>query len=120
MHVLAGPELSKPQAYSPYVEDLKNENRPRKARTDGPVKCRERLGGVLKWYALPRGFPPYKTVYDWFAKWTKSGLWGRILKRLNESGYASVCGSRAGVQRRHHRESVGHSTSCVAFAYSTT
>lgn len=52
---------------------------------------RDIVNGILyslrtgcQWHALPKDYPPYKTVYDWFLKWTKSGFWGRVLKRLNE------------------------------------
>ena len=30
------------------------------------------------WRYLPRSFPPWKTVYDYFRKWRMSGLWQRI------------------------------------------
>jgi putative transposase len=36
-----------------------------------------------QWYALPKDYPPYKTVYGWFRTWRKNGLWGRVLNRLN-------------------------------------
>ena len=67
---------------------------PRRKRRGGrpPLHSkRDIVNGILyslrtgcQWYALPKDYPPYKTVYDWFLKWTKSGLWGRILQRLNE------------------------------------
>jgi putative transposase len=27
---------------------------------------------------LPRDFPPWKTVYDWFRKWRIDGTWERL------------------------------------------
>jgi putative transposase len=66
---------------------------PRAKRRGRPSKHSKKgiVNGILyvvrtgcQWYALPNDYPPYKTVYDWFAKWTRSGLWGRLLKRLNE------------------------------------
>ena len=67
---------------------------PRRKRRGGrpPLHSkRDIVNGILyslrterQWYSLPKDDPPYKTVYDWFLKWTKSGFWGRVLKRLNE------------------------------------
>ena len=31
------------------------------------------------WQMLPHDFPPYKTVYDYYAKWEKDGTAGRGL-----------------------------------------
>jgi putative transposase len=38
------------------------------------------------WRLLPRDFPPWKTVYDWFRKWRIDGTW----ERLNALSCASV------------------------------
>jgi putative transposase len=37
-----------------------------------------------QWRALSKDFPPHQTVYDWFRKWTRNGLWGRINERLRQ------------------------------------
>ena len=36
------------------------------------------------WRLLPHDFPPWKTVYDYFRTWTRSGLWETILRCLRE------------------------------------
>ena len=33
---------------------------------------------------LPRDFPPWKTVYDWFRKWRIDGTWERLNAELRE------------------------------------
>ena len=37
-----------------------------------------------KWRNLPNDFPPWKTVYHHFAKWSKEGLWENINLNLAE------------------------------------
>jgi len=32
----------------------------------------------IKWRALPHDFPPHQTVYGYFRKWVKTGLWQQI------------------------------------------
>jgi putative transposase len=34
------------------------------------------------WRALPRDFPPWKTVYNWFAAWRDDGTWAILLETL--------------------------------------
>jgi len=36
------------------------------------------------WRMLPKGFPPWKTVYSYFWTWTRSGLWAQINAALVE------------------------------------
>jgi putative transposase len=36
------------------------------------------------WRLLPREFPPWKTVYDWFRKWRIDGTWERLNAELRE------------------------------------
>ena len=58
--------------------------------TDGPACDPEMLDGILwilrtgaPWRDLPRErFGPWKTVYDYFSNWRKSGVFDRILKAL--------------------------------------
>lgn len=47
------------------------------------------LDGILhalanggRWRSMPERFGPWQTVYDRFRKWTREGLWDRILDRL--------------------------------------
>jgi putative transposase len=36
------------------------------------------------WRLLPKDFPPWKTVYDWFRKWRIDGTWERLNTELRE------------------------------------
>src|SRR3712207_5174412 len=36
------------------------------------------------WRLLPRDFPPWKTVYDWFRKWRIDGTWERLNAELRQ------------------------------------
>jgi len=36
------------------------------------------------WRLLPREFPPWKTVYDWFRKWRIDGTWERLNTELRD------------------------------------
>jgi putative transposase len=36
------------------------------------------------WRLLPRDFPPWKTVYDWFRRWRIDGTWKRLNAELRE------------------------------------
>lgn len=38
----------------------------------------------IVWEALPHDFPPYKTVYDYFRKLNRQGVWTRIADELRE------------------------------------
>ncbi len=35
-----------------------------------------------QWFLLPENFPPYKTVYHYFRKWSQNGLWELICKKI--------------------------------------
>src|SRR5579872_791350 len=35
-----------------------------------------------QWRQLPADFPPWRTVYGYFAEWGKSGVWKRIHRKL--------------------------------------
>ena len=35
-----------------------------------------------RWRNIPADFGPWQTVYDRFRKWCRTGLWDRILRRL--------------------------------------
>jgi putative transposase len=36
------------------------------------------------WRLLPRDFPPWKTVYDWFRRWRIDGTWERLNAELRK------------------------------------
>ena len=38
----------------------------------------------ITWEALPHDFPPYKTVYDYFYKLNRQGIWPMILDQLRQ------------------------------------
>lgn len=40
------------------------------------------------WRDLPQRFGPWETVYDRFRRWTREGLWDKILKRLQAKRHA--------------------------------
>src|SRR5919112_3134414 len=44
------------------------------------------------WRLLPREYPPWKTVYDWFRKWRIDGTWERLNAVLRE--HLRVCSGR--------------------------
>jgi len=60
------------------------------ARVGRPAEDpREMLDGILwilrtgaPWRDLPERFGPWKTVYDYYSHWRKSGVFDRILERL--------------------------------------
>jgi putative transposase len=37
-----------------------------------------RVDNGCKWRALPHDFPPHQTVYDYFRRWVRTGLWQKI------------------------------------------
>jgi transposase len=41
-----------------------------------------RVGGA--WAALPHDLPPYRTVFYYFSKWRKCGVWKKIHDKLHE------------------------------------
>jgi transposase len=36
------------------------------------------------WRDLPKRFGPWKSVYTRFRRWTRQGIWGRVLEKLAE------------------------------------
>jgi putative transposase len=57
-------------------------------RLHGLRKILDAVFYVLKsgcpWRMLPREFPPWKTVYDWFRRWRIDGTWERLNAELHE------------------------------------
>jgi len=61
------------------LPDAKPGGRPRSVNVReilNAIFYRERSG--CAWDMLPHDFPPTKTVYDYFNKWSKDGTWERI------------------------------------------
>jgi transposase len=63
---------------------------PENGRRGGQWKDHRRMiDGILwalsdggRWRNLPGRFGPWQSVYDRFRRWTRRGLWGRILRHL--------------------------------------
>lgn len=69
------------------VERLIPHRRARTGRKPRPV--REMLNGIFwilrtgaPWRDLPERFGPWQTVYDYFARWRREGVFDRILAKL--------------------------------------
>ena len=69
----------------PHLPEPAREGRP---RLHGLRAILDAVFYVLKsgcpWRLLPREFPPWKTVYDWFRKWRIDGTWERLNAELRE------------------------------------
>jgi putative transposase len=57
------------------------EKHPRRSLVDGILYV---VKTGCQWHLLPRDFPPYKTVFHYYAKWAREGLWSLIHERLRE------------------------------------
>jgi putative transposase len=70
---------------SPHLPEPTVQGRP---RIHGLRAILNALFYVLKsgcpWRLLPKDFPPWKTVYDWFRKWRIDGTWERLNAELRE------------------------------------
>lgn len=40
--------------------------------------------GGIQWKMMPKDFPHYKTVHEYFMQWCRTGLWDRILMFVNK------------------------------------
>jgi len=69
----------------PHLPEPAREGRP---RLHGLRAILDAVFYVLKsgcpWQLLPREFPPWKTVYDWFRRWRIDGTWERLNAELRE------------------------------------
>lgn len=69
----------------PHLPEPKGRGRP---RLHGSRAILDAVFYVLKsgcpWRLLPRDFPPWKTVYDWFRRWRIDGTWERLNAALRE------------------------------------
>ena len=68
---------------SPHLPEAAGWGRP---RLHGLRAILDAVFYVLKsgcsWRLLPRDFPPWKTVYDWFRRWRIDGTWERLNTEL--------------------------------------
>src|SRR5258708_11618869 len=65
--------------------------KPKQGGAPAKFERREVLNGVLyvlrtgcAWRELPHDLPPWDTVYGYFRRWTKEGLWEWIGERLRD------------------------------------
>src|SRR3989339_1394802 len=66
---------------------------PGEKSTGRPIEIdrREIIDGIFyinrsgcAWRMLPHDFPPYQTVYHYFRRWQKAGIWEQIHNALRE------------------------------------
>ena len=62
-----------------------------------PVDNRKIVNGILgilktgsPWRELKESYGPWQTVYDRFYKWSRAGLWNRILRQLQSDFQSKV------------------------------
>ena len=73
------------EVIAPFLPPARSRGRP---RTTDP---REALNAILyvtrtgcAWRMLPHDFPPWNTVYAYFQRWQRAGMWERLLEVLRE------------------------------------
>ena len=82
----------------PFLPPARTGGRPRKTDMRSVVNAifyRNRNGCI--WRALPHDFPPWRTVYNFFAAWKRDGTWKaindalrrRVRRRAGRRAYAS-------------------------------
>ena len=86
----------------PLVPPARDLGRPRKTDLREVINAifyRNRNG--CSWRALPRDFPPWRTVYNYFQRWRDDGTWGT----LNGASAVRSAGGRVRSDplRRQHR-----------------
>ncbi len=82
----------------------------------GPVRVDDRrvISGILfvlregcRWRALPDAYGPRTTVYNRFNRWSKRGLWQKLLAELVEAGAAPDLAMIDSSAVKAHRSSSG-------------
>ena len=68
-------------AIAPLFEHLRNFKRPKRELVNALLYV---LVNGIKWRNLPHDFPLWKTVYSFYSRAEKSGLWDEILQFLVE------------------------------------
>ena len=67
---------------APYVKQGKM-GRPRKHDIRSIINAiRYVMRSGCQWRLLPKNFPPWQTVYDYYLRWRKNGKWQEIHDRL--------------------------------------
>jgi putative transposase len=42
------------------------------------------LRGGIQWRMMPKEFPPWESVYDYFRRWRENGMWDKIHDELRK------------------------------------
>jgi len=66
-----------------------------------------RLREDCRWRALPEVYGPYTTVFNRYNRWSKRGLWQRILTALNEDADPPVVAMIDSTFVKAHRSAAG-------------
>jgi transposase len=53
------------------------------------------------WRLLPKDFPPWKTVYEWFRRWRIDGTWERLNTELRELSCGCALAGTLTPERSH-------------------
>ena len=72
--------------YQPSPARARLPRSPQASRFAADPRCRllRAVKSGCPWRLLPREFPPWKTVYDWFRRWRIDGTWERLNAALRE------------------------------------
>lgn len=73
------------------VSDLLPKQKRRKDGKGRPRRnAREVMSGIVyilfsgaPWHLLPKEYPPYQTCHRYFQRWTKAGVFKKVLERLS-------------------------------------
>ena len=66
-----------------------------------------RLREGCRWRALPDVYGPYTTVFNRYNRWSKRGLWQRILASLGEAADPPVTAMIDSTSVKAHRSAAG-------------
>ena len=84
---------------------------PNKPRGVPRVDDRRVLNGIFfilrsgtPWRNLPKEYGPYTTCYNRYSRWTRAGIWTRIMAAITEDGGSAAADARpraGGAERPH-------------------
>lgn len=82
----------------PLIPPAKHGGRPRKHNMKSVIDAiLYKVKTGCHWYLLPNDYPPYKTVFDYFRRWSLDGTWEKLhneirsLARKKKKKRASFC-----------------------------
>lgn len=70
-----------------------------------------------QWHMLPKEFPPYKTVFHYYAKWAKEGIWQFIHDAIRALARRKAGRKPSPSAAILDSQSVKHADSCEAIGY---